>query len=363
MLIDISTSVPPYKVDQAVASAELKKRMAPESPVIQRLIDMASSQSGISSRYIVVPDADASSENKFYTNGEVHVSPDTKNRMQEYEKWSKYLVKNAVEGLIKKTNVNPSEIERLITVSCTGFYAPGFDHYIVEQFNLPKTVKRTHIGFMGCAASIIGFNSVLESLALDQESNILLVSCEICSLHLQLAPTRDNILSNMIFADGAAAALFSRSEELSKKRGLKIINTQSVLFPSSADYMGWKIGNNGFEMILSSELPKIILNQAVPTAVKMLESMGVKKESVKHWALHPGGRAILDSLQKGLCLSDEEMQPSRRVLNNYGNTSSVSILFVLNEFLREGKLEKGESLCAIAFGPGLSMEMALFKVT
>jgi predicted naringenin-chalcone synthase len=361
MLIDIYTAVPPFQVDQATAAEELKKRMGKDSRAAQRLIDMAASQSGISKRHIVYPDADVNAENKFFSDEKGYVKPDTARRMAEYEKWSKYLVRNAVEGVIKSSGVNPSEIERLITISCTGFYAPGFDHFIAEEFKLPKSLKRTNIGFMGCAASVIGFNSVMEALALEKESNILLVSCEICSLHLQMEASRDNILANMIFADGAAAALFSNSQELSGTPKLKLIDTQSILFPSSADYMGWKIGNTGFEMILSSELPKIILNDAVPAAVKMLDAQGIKKENIKHWALHPGGRAILDALQNGICLTDDEMAPSRKVLNNYGNTSSVSILFVLKELL-DTKLEKDDYACAIAFGPGLSMELALFKV-
>jgi predicted naringenin-chalcone synthase len=361
MLIDIFTAVPPYIVEQSVAAEELKKRMGTDSRAVQRVIDMAASQSGISKRHIVIPDADVNSGEKFYSNGSDLIIPDTRTRMAEYERWSKYLVKNAVEGILKSTGINPSEIERLITISCTGFFAPGLDYYIVQEFKLLKSVRRTNIGFMGCAASVIGFNSVMEALAREKESNILLVSCEVCSLHLQMEPSRDNILANMIFADGAAAALFSNSEELSRKPKMKLIDTQSIIFPSSADFMGWKIGNTGFEMILSSELPKIILNEAVPAVLKMLDSQGIKKEKIKYWALHPGGRAILDSLHKGLELTEDEMAPSRKVLDNYGNLSSVSILFVLKELI-EKELERGELVCAIAFGPGLSMETALFKV-
>jgi predicted naringenin-chalcone synthase len=360
MLIQISTALPPFKTDQKMAAEGLKKRMAPDSSAARRLIDMAASQSGISTRCLVIPDADEQADNKFYIGDNGYKIPDTKTRMTEYEKWSKYLVKNAVEDLIKVTGINPSEIERLITISCTGFSAPGFDHYIIEEFNIPRSVKRTNIGFMGCAASIIGFNNVMEALSLEKES-VLMVSCEICSLHLQHEPTRDNILANMIFSDGAAAALFSNSKELSRNSSFKIINTQSVIFSNTTEYMGWKIGNTGFEMILSSELPKIILNEAVPAAVKMLDSMGVKKERIKYWALHPGGRAILDALQKGLLLTEEEMAPSRRVLECNGNMSSVSILFVMKEILHNTHPEKGDLLCAIAFGPGLSMELALFE--
>jgi len=126
--------------------------------------------------------------------------------------------------------------------------------------------------------------------------------------------------------------------------------------------MGWKIGNFGFEMILSSDLPKIILNEAAPKLKEILAGRGVRPENIAHWALHPGGRAILDSLQKGMHLTDEQMLPSRTVLNTYGNLSSASILFVLKEILKNSVLKKDDLVCAVAFGPGLTMESALLKV-
>ena len=123
---------------------------------------------------------------------------------------------------------------------------------------------------MGCAASITGFNSVLEALnsAKEKELNTLLVSVELCSLHLQTEPTRDNILADMIFADGCAAALFSNSKNFLNKKRFEIIGTDSFLFNNSAEYMGWKIGNYGFEMVLSSELPKIILESCLPGIIE-----------------------------------------------------------------------------------------------
>jgi predicted naringenin-chalcone synthase len=127
--------------------------------------------------------------------------------------------------------------------------------------------------------------------------------------------------------------------------------------------MGWEIGNFGFEMILSQELPKIIFEQAMPQLKILLQRMGITKEEIKYWALHPGGKAILNSMQKGLDLSDEAMIPSRTVLKNYGNMSSSSILFVLKEILDNNKIANGEYCCAVAFGPGLTMEVALLKGT
>jgi predicted naringenin-chalcone synthase len=166
----------------------------------------------------------------------------------------------------------------------------------------------------------------------------------------------------MIFADGCAAALFSNSPGKSSGKHLKIVSVDSFLFDNSSEYMGWKIGNYGFEMILSPELPKIILNCAVPELLKIIRAKGISKNQIKYWALHPGGRAILDSLQNGLNLSEEQISFSRNVLKNFGNLSSASILFVLKEILNNPGLKQDDYVCAVAFGPGLSMESVLFRV-
>lgn len=360
MLIDIATASPPYKVKQDYAASELKKRMG-GTAAISRMIEMAANQSGIDHRFIVIKDGETDSDEMFFTKGGNHFSPDTKTRMNEYEKWSVELIKRAVEELAKKNKIDFRLIDRLITISCTGFFAPGLDYEIIKEFNISPAVKRTNIGFMGCAAALIGINSVWEAMSNNRNENILMVSVELCSLHLQTEPTRDNILANLIFADGAAAAYFSnkRNDETLK---LEIQFAESFLFEDSAKFMGWKIGNNGFEMMLSSELPKIVLNSAAPKAVEILNKKGISVNEVKHWALHPGGRAILDSLQNGLHLSDDQLKPSRVVLNNYGNLSSVSILYVLKNILENQQLNKDDLCCAIAFGPGLTMELVLFKV-
>lgn len=357
MLIDIQTASPPFIVLQSKATEELKKRMAVR-PAVARLIDAASANSGIGKRHIVISDGDDASTNKFYSKDGEYRSPATNIRMKEYECWSKILTEDAVSKLLKETNINPQEIDSLITISCTGFYAPGIDYNLINTVGLSPCIKRTNIGFMGCAASVIGMARVLEALN-SGTKNVLMVSVEICSLHLQTEPSRDNILANLIFSDGAAAALFSN--EANKQIKLKLVNTASYLFSGSAEFMGWKIGNNGFEMLLSSELPKIIFDQAVPQLLEMLDSFGVAKDEIKHWALHPGGRAILDSLQKGLSLTNDQMKPSRDVLYNFGNMSSASILFVLKEVINNNRIAKGDYCCVVAFGPGLTMEVALLK--
>jgi predicted naringenin-chalcone synthase len=362
MLINIAVSNPPYKVFQLQAAEELKQRMS-GGAAVGRMIDIASIHSGINSRFISIPDTEENVVEKFYSKDGVYLKPGTKARMIEYEKWSKLIAKNAVGRLLEESVIDNTKITHLITISCTGFFAPGLDYFLINEFNFPLIVKRVNIGFMGCAASIIGFNNVLNEMNTPHinEINILLVSVELCSLHLQIEPTRDNILANMIFADGCGAALFSNSPLHNKRTRMEIIFTDSILFNNSAGYMGWKVGDNGFEMLLSSNLPKIVCVEAVPAIEQVLSSHELTVKSINHWALHPGGRAILDALQTGLNLSDEMVLPSRNVLKNFGNMSSASILFVLKEILSSGKLKKDDLCCAVAFGPGLTMEIAIFK--
>jgi predicted naringenin-chalcone synthase len=356
-LIDIATAVPPYCVSQDRAAAELKVRFG-TSPAVRRMIDMAGMRSGITSRQIVVPDAEPDVQERFYPLTPEGPQPDTSRRMALYRVWSSLLAKQATDRLLESTRTPPASIDRLITVSCTGFSAPNFDYEIVTNLGLRASIKRTHIGFMGCAAALVGFTSVLEACQAASAQRALLVSVELCSIHLQMEPTRDNILSNMIFADGCAAALFSSEEESPAK--LRLLHTESMLFEDSREVMGWDIGNLGFEMKLSAELPRIISDRAVPAARDILRAQGLSPDEIPHWVLHPGGRAILDALQAGLGLSHEQMKPSRTILNCYGNMSSASIMFVMKEMLDHTAIKTGEHVCAIGFGPGLTMEIALF---
>ncbi len=361
MLIDIATAVPPFKITQERATEELVKRMGGR-PAIGRMVRMAASRSDINSRYVVLPEAEEHVSEGLFSEHGGYVRPGTKARMELYEQWSKNLSVRAVQDLLNATGTSAEQIHRLITISCTGFVAPGIDYHIIQELNLPRTVRRRHIGFMGCAAALIGLQSIFE---LDERSpegsNSVLVSVELCSLHLQTEPTVDNILANILFADGAAAVLLSASRPSHVPRAFKFLHSMSVLFDGSSSLMGWKIGDFGFEMMLSQDLPKTIESEAVPALRRMLERIGISLDQIRHWALHPGGRAILDALQAGLGLADRAMAPSRCILQGFGNMSSATILFVLKNILASGDVEVGDLCCAVAFGPGLTMEVVLLK--
>ncbi len=362
MLVNISTATPQFNSTQQNTIKELKNRIDGNEKVL-RIIDAVASNSEIDTRYFVVPDASETEGEKFYFKNGNYYIPDTNTRMTEYEKCSKLLSMESVTKLFSENNIDPQTVNRIITVSCTGFFAPGLDYHLIKNLNLPLDVKKTNIGFMGCAASVNAFNCVLEAIDSNnmKENNILMLSVELCSLHLHTKPTLDNIIANTIFADGCASAFFTNSEKYKDRWKLKLIRTFSILFENTKNIMGWRIGNSGFEMLLSHNLPKIILDEAVPKLKEILIQKGIDISNIKHWVLHPGGKAILDALQKGLRLSDELMQPSRKILKNFGNMSSSTILFILKEILDSRKINKNDLCCVVAFGPGLVMEVALFK--
>jgi predicted naringenin-chalcone synthase len=359
-LIDVATASPPFVVPQTKAADELKRRMGGQ-PVVNRMIDAAIARSGIARRSVVLSDAEGSAGTPFYPTAPDDDSPGTAERMRMYKTWSSKLAVAAASEVLLATRTSPAKITRLMTISCTGFSAPNFDHTLITSLGLPPGIKRTHIGFMGCAAALIGFNAAYEALhgKNERDEKVLLVAVELCSLHLQTTPSRDNILANMIFADGCGAAIFG-SDIMTSARA-ELVATRSILFYDSTTSMGWEIGDHGFEMTLSSDLPDMIASKAVPAVKGMLLGMGLQPEDITLWALHPGGRAIIDALQTGLGLTDDETAASRAVLLEHGNMSSASILFVLKELFTRGPLRPGENLVAIAFGPGLTMELALFR--
>jgi predicted naringenin-chalcone synthase len=360
MLLEISTSSPPYVVQQARAAEELKRRMGVR-PGVARMIDAAAAHSGIDTRHVVLPDAEPDSDRRFFPVDGSSPAPGTRQRMMAYKEWANKLSEDAVRAVLRATGQTAGSVDRLITVSCTGFSAPNFDHHLITTLGFSPDIQRTHVGFMGCAAALVGFTSVIDSLRSEDNRprTTLMVSVELCSIHLQTVPTRDNILANMIFADGCGAALFSSHPGVTGRA--KLVKTFSHIFSDSTQFMGWEIGDTGFEMMLSSQLPDIIAQQAAPAAKEFIGKMGLEPADIRYWALHPGGRAIIDALQTGLGLSEEQAAPSRAVLRQYGNMSSVSILFVLKELFSRVGLKKDDWLCAIAFGPGLSMEMAFMK--
>jgi alpha-pyrone synthase len=270
---------------------------------------------------------------------------DTAQRMERYDREAILLVADALAGLGRK------DFSHLIVVSCTGFAAPGVDLQILAYLGLPSSVERTVVGFMGCAAALPALRLARHIVRSDRHARVLVVAVELCSLHFQESGRLEEVLSFLLFADGCAAVIVS-----GEPTGLELIDFGSAVLPGTADYITWRVGASGFEMHLSGQVPYAIRSH-LPSALPALLS-GIERQHVTLWAVHPGGRTILDAVEGGLGIPPDALMHSRRILRDYGNMSSATVLFVLREMMDRGDVGLG---CAMAFGPGIAADSMTFS--
>jgi predicted naringenin-chalcone synthase len=303
----------------------------------------------IDERHTVLPEPFG--RNGFYQPGKF---PRTGERMQVYQREAPRLAASALEELRRQAG-SLSKVTHLIVTSCTGFYAPGLDIDIVRDQGLAPSVQRTLIGFMGCHAALIGLRNAKQIVEADPGAVVLMVNLELCSLHLQQTDRMDRLVSFLLFADGCAASLIT-----SQSKGLRLDECTSHLSIEDAERMAWHIEDYGFAMTLDSRLPARI-RQWFRASTKL--STHEHDPARMLWAIHPGGRLILTSVQDACGLTDAQMELSREVLRRFGNMSSASIMFILRDLLeRESRAIQDQPGRAIAFGPGLTVEMLEFTM-
>ncbi len=253
---------------------------------------------------------------------------------------------------------NLSDITDLTVVSCTGYSAPGLDVTVARALGLRADVRRTVVGHMGCFGALVGLRQCLDAVRARPQATSALLSVELSTLHF--APSLDpEILTTFaLFGDAAAALLVSCDESAP---GPELVDTYSAADFETQGQMTWTIGDEGFAMTLSPRVP-VSLRRVVRGAVeRLLEPHGLAVSDVAHWIVHPGGPSILDVVQARLELSDEQMEPSWKVLAEHGNCSSATVLLILNEILRSGRARPGEWGVMLAFGPGLTVETLLLR--
>lgn len=283
----------------------------------------------------------------FYTLGRF---PSTAERMRRYETEAPALAARAVEDL--NLGEDAAAVTHLIIISCTGLSAPGLDFDLVQRFGLNPSVERTVVGFMGCYAAINGLKLARHIVRSEPDARVLLVSLELCTLHLQETDDLEQVLTFMIFGDGCAAALVS-----AEAQGFALDGFHAVLVPQTAEHITWNIRDLGFDMVLSGRVPSGVAEALRAGTDRILPEQPVG--SIDLWAVHPGGRSVLNAVETALELSPSALAPSREVLRSYGNMSSATVLFVLETMLRED--QAGKSGCAMAFGPGLVAETMRFS--
>jgi alpha-pyrone synthase len=284
----------------------------------------------------------------FYTLGRF---PTTAQRMARYEVEAPALAAAAVDRL--GLGEAARAVTHLIVTSCTGLSAPGVDLDLVRRCGLDPAVERTVIGFMGCYAAITALKLARHIVRSEPSAKVLVVSVELCSLHLQETDDIDRLLTFLLFGDGASAALVS-----AEPAGLALAGFNAVLVQPAADQITWNIRDLGFDMVLSGKVPSTINDALRAGAARVLPDLAPC--AIDMWAVHPGGRTILDAVEGAFALAETALAPSRAVLRDYGNMSSPTVMFVLERFLR-AKAPAGALGCAMAFGPGLTAETMLFR--
>ena len=358
-IISIGTAVPQYSAKQGTILDFMKT--AYNDDTASRKLNILFHNSGIKTRYSVVPDfGNNQSENSFFkVNQRV---PDVTQRLTVFKENAASLAISAMQNAFQKLNTNIADfkITHLITVTCTGIYAPGLGAALIEQLNLPEDIFHTAINFMGCNAAFPALNLADMITQTNENAKVLIVCVELCTLHFQAIDNNDNLLANTIFGDGSAAVVVV-SDTAAKKNhqaGLSINGFYSLLLYKGKNLMGWNITPVNFEMVLDTGIPEFIGNEVNESVLKASKKLKIDPSAIDIWAIHPGGKKILDSIKKQTQLSDSDMQYSYKVLSEYGNMSSPTILFVLNEIMQAEHAD-GETIFSIGFGPGLSIETAL----
>lgn len=371
----LSTVVPPTLLPQP-AVRDVFAAQPGLNRLAQRIITTSFDVSGIERRYTVLDELtfeDVGGDPVFFdrASGDL-LLPGTKARNEIYAvEATKLYLEAARQAIAATPGVEASDITHVVTVSCTGFYAPGPDYMLVRDLGLGPAVQRYHLGFMGCYASMPALRNAVQFCEADPDAVVLVVSVELCTLHLRSSNDPDTIVASSLFADGAGAGVVTARPLEPGERAFSLDRFETRITPVGEGDMAWKIGDHGFEMVLSNAVPSII-DDHITGALEPLfapdddlaEALATDAagEHVAHWAIHPGGRSILDKVEARLGLTEDQLVPARSTLRDFGNMSSVTVLFVLRNILDRAGSVDGDRVAAMAFGPGLTVESALLTV-
>lgn len=382
-ILGMGTALPPHRVSQQEICNWMCEAFGEQSAIVRRIRNIYA-QSGIRSRYTVCEELlQPPSRSRFSPSSSAAAAPTTHERMRIYEKEAPDLARRAAWAALtdcamrgrRGVDAVRGEITHLVVVTCTGFFAPGLDFLLARDLGLSTDVRRTVIGFMGCAAAFNGLRHASEIVAGQESASVLVVCVELCSVHIQPGTSRSDLVAAALFGDAAAACVVGASDRTESMHGYTadreahmedrgVVHRRAVfeleafhtaMQPETEDEMVWHIGDRGFALELSPVVPKH-LERAAPRVLEHL----FRGDRPRFWAIHPGGRAILDRLARLFQLSDDAVACSRAVLRDVGNVSSATILFVLDALRHrwESRLgpASGPSGIAMAFGPGLVVE-------
>lgn len=350
----IGTAVPQYKHDQDEI-LHFMSRIYAFNEKERRTLKFLYHQSGIANRYSVLADYSQEPDKwAFYPPTEnLEPFPSLEKRMKVFNDEAVHLSISAIQNCLQN-HADLSEITHLITVTCTGLSAPGLDLQLLELLELSKNIFRTSVNFMGCYAAIHALKLADALCQADPSAKVLIVCTELCTLHFQQQPTMDNITSSLIFGDGSAAVLVTGAED--KSKGFPLIGFYGEVISKGKQDMSWQLSSTGFAMTLSGYVPALIEEDFEKLVNQALARQGISRQQVTHWAIHPGGKKILEAIEKSMPLAKEKLELCYKILREYGNMSSPTILFVLKEILSSLDTSQKQTVFGAAFGPGLTME-------
>lgn len=344
-ILSIGTAVPPNRYSQKEIYELLKNRFR-ENPATEKMF----AHPGIGFRHSVL------SNEVFQVSGKGDWPTSKRNAL--YAEEAPKLAAKAIENCLNKAGVLPKDIRSIIVVTCTGCITPGLDIILAARFGMPATLKRLHIGGMGCYASFPAMKAARDATG-NSSDLVLLVSVELCTLHLQPNSEMNNLVSASLFADGAAAVLIG--EKTGNETAPVILETFNQTDYETQEDMTWNVGDHGFVMTLSPKVPPFIGARIGEFVKTLIARNHLNVGDIHHWVVHPGGPRILDEVQNNLSLSDSQMSYSRNILKEYGNMSSATVFFILEKIQEEAKPQKGEYGIMLGFGPGLTMEGSLIR--
>lgn len=370
-IIGIGTAVPAASLAQGHVR-DLFGAQPGLDRVTRRIIGAAFDQSAIDTRHTVLPELVSGGSPFIDEDTRRILSPGTGVRNDVYVREAPALFAAAARDALARANVDAAAITHVVTASCTGFFAPGPEFRLVRDLGLSSTVSREHLGFLGCAAALPALRSAARICAADPSALVLVVCAEICTIHLRSSPDPDQIVSSAVFADGAAAAIVTAAPAAGVAH-LELDRFATAITEDGEAAMAWTIGDHGFEMTLTAEVPRVVGREVRAALRPVLEdapgagrgddvSSDLHVSSDLLWAVHPGGRSILDRVEAACELAPDALRHSRDVLREFGNMSSATILFILQRLLDDPRSRDGSGLIAVAFAPGLTVESVRMTV-
>lgn len=354
-ILGIGTAVPATRLTQD----EVRDLLAAQPGLdrrARRILDAAFDAAAIDTRHTVLGDLGAlgAGDGLRVRDGALLLSPSTGARNDEFRRSAPPLFAAAARDALAAAGVSPDAVTHVVTVSCTGVFAPGPDYRLVRDLGLSSSVERDHLGFVGCAAAVPALRMAARITRSDPTAVVLVAAAELCSLHITSSDDPEQIVAASIFADGAAAAVVSADPAHAKARRLELGGFATRLSDDGERDMTWTAGDAGFEMTLTAEVPRIVGREIAG----VVDDVYGGPSAVDAWAVHPGGRSILDRVEAGLDLDPTALAASREVLRTHGNMSSATLLFILRDMLADPARPDGQRIATLAFGPGLTVEAA-----